>query len=176
MASLPFLALRGVNIFADGLNTGIINTGAKVPFPAESGDTVTFGGTRGGIEIITTTEPCELTFSTKGIQPDVLAQFASGFGIRRAYTVLGALVDEFSADVNKRAVQCTATVIGRLSADLEKWEGGSIAGTEYTIKSVTKYTLQIGTAEVCRFDLLRGGWLDSAGLQLDIANLIGLNA
>lgn len=175
MASLPFLALRGVNIFADGLNAGITNTGAKVPFPAESGETINFGGVRGGIEIINSVEACELTFSTKGVQPEILAQFAAGFGTRRTYTVLGALVDEFSTDAAKRAIQCTATVIGRLSADIEKWEAGATPGTEYTIKSVTKYTLQIGTTEVCRFDLMRGGWLDAAGVQLDIANLIGLN-
>lgn len=175
MASLPFLALRGVNIFADGLNVGITNTGAKVPMFTETGDTVNFGGVRGGIDIITTMEPCEMTFSTKGVQPEVLGQFAAGFGIRKAYTVLGALVDEYADDVNKRAVQVTATIIGRLSADVEKFEGGALSGTEYTIKSVTKYTLQIGGAEVCRFDLLRGGWLDANGLQIDIANVIGLN-
>ena len=176
MASLPFLALRGVNVFADGLNAGITNTGAKIPFPSESGESVTFGGTRGAIEIITSTEACELTFSTKGVQPEILAQFASGFGTRKTYTVLGALVDEYADTPAKRSVQATATIIGRLSADVEKWEGGALPGSEFTIKSVTKYVLNIGGLEVCRYDLLRGGWLDAAGLQLDIANTIGLNA
>lgn len=175
MASLPFLALRGVNFFADGLNAGITNTGAKVPFPSESGETVNFGGVRGGIEIINTMEACELTLSTKGVQPEILAQFAAGFGIRKTYTVLGALVDEFTDNPAKRTVLVTATVIGRMSADIEKWEAGATPGTEYTIKSVSKYTLQIGGVEVCRFDLLRGGWLDQAGVQLDIATMIGLN-
>lgn len=176
MASLAFLAVRGVNVFADGLNTGITNTGAKLPLMSESGESVTFGGVRGAIEIATSMDAVEASFSTKGVQPAVLAQFAAGFGTRKTYTILGALVDEYADTPAKRAVQFTATLIGRLSADMEKAEGGGLPGTEYTIKSVTKYVLTIGGLEACRFDLMRGGWLDKEGLQIDIANLIGLNA
>jgi P2 family phage contractile tail tube protein len=176
MASLAFLPMRGVNVFCAGLNVGITNTGAKLPMMSESGESFTFGGVRGAIEIATSMDAVELAFSTKGIQPDILAQFAAGFGIRNTYTVLGALVDEYAADASKRSIPVIATIIGRLSAaDVEKYEGGNLAGTEYTIKSVTKYTLKIGSQEVCRFDLQLGGWLDQAGLQADIANTIGLN-
>lgn len=176
MASLPFLAVRGVNIFADSLNVGITNTGAKLPLPAETGESFTPGGARGAIEIMTTMEACELTFSTKGVQPELLRLYAQGFGQRKAYTVLGALVDEYAESATKRAIQMQATIIGRMSAaDIEKYEGGGLPGTEYTIKSVTKYTLQIGGMEVARFDLMLGGWLDSGGLQAEIASLIGLN-
>ncbi|HRI90527.1 MAG TPA: phage major tail tube protein [Accumulibacter sp.] len=175
MASLPFLAVRGMNVFADSLNVGITNTGVKLPLPAETGESFTPGGARGAIEIMTSTEPCELAFSTKGIQPELLQLFAQGFGLRRPYTVLGALVDEYAESSTKRAVQLQATLVGRLSADIEKYEGGGLPGTEYTIKSVTKYTLQIGGIEVARYDLRLGGWLDTGGLQAEIASLIGLN-
>jgi P2 family phage contractile tail tube protein len=176
MASLAFLPIRGVNIFADGLNVGITNTGAKLPMMGETGESLTFGGIRGAIEIMTSMEAIELPFSTKGVQPEILAQFAAGFGVRRTYTVLGALVDEYATDVAKRAIPVEATIIGRLStADVEKYEGANVGGTEYTVKSVTKYTLRIGGIEAARFDLMLGGWLDQGGLQLDIANVIGLN-
>jgi phage tail tube protein FII len=175
MAGLAFLPVRGVNIFAASLNVGIINTGAKLPMMSETGESVTFGGARGAIEIATSMEALELSFSTKGVQPDILAQFAAGFGARSTYTVLGALVDEFAADATKRAIQLEATVIGRLSADVEKLEGGALPGSEYTIKSISKYVLRIGGREACRYDLMLGGWIDGAGLQSEIAQTIGLN-
>jgi phage tail tube protein FII len=175
MASLAFMPVRGVNIFAAGLNLGIMNTGAKIPLPAESGDSVTFGGVRGAIEIMNSMEAIELMFSTKGVQEGLIAQFAAGFGIRQTYTVLGALIDELADNPAQRTTQLEATVIGRLSADIEKFEGGTLSGSEYTIKSVSKYVLRIGGAVVARYDLMLGGWLDQAGLQTQIAQTIGLN-
>ena len=175
MASLAFLPVRGVNVFADSLNVGINNTGAKLPLMTESGESVNFGGVRGSIEIATSMDALELSWSTKGVQPDILAQFAAGFGQRRTYTVLGALVDEYAATTTNRVIQLEATVIGRLSADVEKFEGGGLPGSEFTVKSISKYVLRVGGREVARFDLQLGGWLDQGGLQTEIAQSIGLN-
>jgi P2 family phage contractile tail tube protein len=176
MASLPFLAVRGSNIFADGLNVGLPYTGGKLPMLSKSGESVTFGGTNGAIEIMTSAEALELQFSTKGVQPELLKQFGVGFGQRRTYTILGALVDEYAADTSGRVIQVDATVIGLMgSADVEKFEGGGLPGTEYAIKSVTKYVLRVGGDEVARFDLMLGGWLDLGGQAIEIATTIGLN-
>lgn len=176
MAGLPFLAVRGVNIFADSLNVGILNTGAKLPMLSETGEQVNFGGARGAVEIMTGMEAIELSFSTKGVQPEILAQWAQAFGQRRTFTVLGALVDELAPTADSRVIQLEATAIGRLSAaDAEKMEGGALPGTEYTIKSITKYVLRIRGQTVARYDLMLGGWLDAGGLQTEIAQSIGLN-
>jgi hypothetical protein len=72
--------------------------------------------------------------------------------------------------------QVEATVIGMMaSADMEKFEGGGFPGTEYAIKSVTKYVLRIAGDEIARFDILQGGWLDAGGQQAQIASITGLN-
>lgn len=177
MAQLAFLPLRAVNIFADGLNVGQPLTGAKVPLPAETGESVTFAGSRGAIEIMNTMEAIELTFSTKGLQPELIRQFAIGFGQRRTYTLLGALVDEMAVSPGDRTRLIEATVIGRMSsADMEKFEGGGLPGTEYAIKSITSYVLRSAGQELARYDLMLGGWLDAGGIQAQIAQTIGLTA
>jgi phage tail tube protein FII len=175
MAGLKFLPVRGCNVFADGINVGIINTGAKLPLLSETGESITFGGSRGAVEIMTSADACEVMFSMKGIAPDIMAQWGAGFGVRKTYTVLAALVDEYSLDASKRVVQLQATAIGRLSSvDTEKFEGGALPGTEVGIKSITKYLLRIGGQEVARYDLALGGWLDTGGVQTEIAAAIGL--
>lgn len=176
MASLRFLPVRGSNIFADGLNVGLPYKSGQLPMNTESGDDINFGGVRGAIAIMNSMDAVELKFTCEGIQPELLKQFGAGSGIRRTYTLLGALVDELADDVNKRAIPVQATCIGRLSAEMGAFEGGAVGSTEYTVKSITKYTLQIGGEEICRFDLVLGGWLDAGGQQIDIAQTIGLNA
>jgi phage tail tube protein FII len=176
MASQPLLICRGFNVFADGLNVGLPLTTMKIPIPPESGDSVTFGGTRGAIEIPTSMDAPEATFATKGIQPDLIRQYAPAFGQRRTYTLLGALVDEFSDDLTKRPIPVVCTAIGRLSPEMDDKEGGAMGGTSYTIKSIVKLTCVMGGTEVFRYDLKLGGWLDTQGMMTDIASLIGLNA
>jgi P2 family phage contractile tail tube protein len=176
MAQLAFLPVRGSNIFCDGLNVGLPYTGGKLPMLSKTGESFTPGGANGAIEIMTSAEALELQFSTKGLQPDLLKQFGLGFGQRRTYTLMGALVDEYAAEATGRVKQVDATVIGLMaSADVDKFEGGSLPGTEYAIKSVTKYVLRIGGEETCRFDLMLGGWLDLGGQAAEIAAAIGLN-
>ena len=176
MAQLPFLPLRGGNLFADGLNVGLPLTGAKAPMLSKTGEDVTFAGSNGAVMINTSAEALELQFSTKGYQPELIKQFGVGFGRRRTYTYLGALVDEYAADAAGRVKQLDATVIGIMSqAEMEKGEGGTLPGTEYAIKSITKYILRIGSDEVARFDLMLGGWLDFDGQAVEIAQTIGLN-
>ncbi len=176
MASLPYLPVRGVNFFPDGLNLGLPMRSGMLPMMSETGDDISFAGIRGAVNIMTTAEALEMKVTADGIQPDILAQFAGPTGTRRTYTILAALVDELSDDTAKRSIPVQATAIGRLSAEVQALEGGSIGSTEYTVKSITKYTLSIGGREICRFDLRMGGWLDADGLQLDVAQTIGLNA
>lgn len=177
MAGQALLLIRGFNVFADGINVGLPLVSAKIPIPNETGESVTFGGVRGAIEISTSMEAPELTFVTKGLQPDLKRQYAAAFGRRRTYTVLGALVDEMDDVANRRAIPLICTIIGRLGgADIDQMEGGGMPGTNYTVKSVLKQTTVIAGSEIHRYDLRLGGWLDQDGLQLDIANTIGLNA
>jgi len=176
MASLAFLPIRGSNIFADGLNVGLPYSGGKVPMLSKTGESVTFGGSNGAIEIMTSAEAPELQFSTKGLQPELIRQFSIGYGRRRTYTFLGALVDEYAADASGRVKQIDATVIGMMaSVDVEKADGGALVGTEYAVKSITKYVLRIGGVEAARFDLMLGGWRDFDGQAAEIAQTIGLN-
>ena len=175
MASLPFLPVRGFNVFADGLNVGLPITAAQIPFPPESGEDVNFGGVVGAFAVMTSTDAIEVPFNTKGIQPDLLAQFMAGAGVRKTYTVMAALIDELASGATKQPIPVVATIIGRLSPAIDKLEGGALTGTEYTIKSVLKYSCTIGGREVARYDLQLGGWLDQAGVQASIAAAIGFN-
>lgn len=176
MSQLPFLAVRGSNIFCDGLNVGLPYIGGKLPMLSKTGESITPGGANGAIEIMTSAEAIELTFSTKGVQPDLLKQFGLGFGQRRTYTLLGALVDEYAGDAAGRVKQVDASVIGMLAtADVEKFDGGALPGTEYAIKSITRYHLRIGGEVAAHFDIMLGGWQDPGGQAAEIAAAIGLN-
>jgi len=174
VANLNLLLIRGRNIIAEGQNLGNVLESAKLPLNQDAYEDFAPAGANGSIDIAVSSDALELTFKTKGVQPELLAQCNRGFGRRGKYTLLGALVDEYANDPGGRAIQVQATVLGRLNAELDEDEAKQVAGTQYSVKSISKYTLRIGGLEICRFDLLRGGWLDREGQRLEIAQMIGL--
>jgi phage tail tube protein FII len=177
MAGLRFLNVRGGNIFAADINVGLPLSSWRLPMLAESMDSFAPAGVRGSIDLPTGADAPELMFNTKGIQPDLIRQFAIGFGQRRTYTLLGALVDELAENEAQRAIPVEATVIGRISSiDFDEYEGQSLAGSQYIVKSIPRLQIKIGGTVCARFDLQNGGWLDEGGLQISIAQTIGLNA
>lgn len=167
------LLSRGRNIIADGVNLGRVLESAKLPMNQDAYEDFAPAVANGTIDIAVSSDALELTFKTKGVQEQLLAQCNSAFGVRKKYTLLGALVDEYAENTDNRAVQVQATVLGRLNAELDEDEAKQVAGTQYSVKSILKYTLRIGGLEICRFDLLRGGWLDKAGQRVEIAQMIG---
>lgn len=181
MARIPFLVLRGANLLAEDANGQTINTHltlakTKLPVQREKYDEFSPAAGNGSIEVATTREPCTLGFDTKGMQPEVLTLFRTPFGTRRKFTVLGALVNEYATSASEREVQVVATLYGRLNAETDDMEGGSLTGTQYEIKSISSYLLTIGTAEIARFNIELGGWVDSEGQAQRIANMIGISS
>lgn len=181
MARIPFLVLRAANLLAEDdngqtLNTHLVLGKTKLPVQREKYDEFSPAASNGSIEVATTREPCTLGFNLKGIQPEALGLFRTPFGNRRKFTVLGALVNEYATSAAEREVQVVATMYGRLNAEVDDHEGGSLAGTEYEIKSISSYLLTIGTAEIARFNIELGGWVDSGGQSARIANMIGLTS
>ncbi len=174
MASTPLLMVRGSNIFAEGVNLGLALESYKAPMNQDAYDAFSPAVANGSIDIAISAEALELTFKTKGVQPELLAQCNRGFGRRGKYTLLGALVDEYANEAGGRAIQVEATVIGRLNAELDETEAKTVSGTQYSVKSIAKYTLRIGGQEICRFDIKLGGWLDKEGQRSEIAQMIGL--
>jgi phage tail tube protein FII len=175
MPAIPLLLVRGINIFAEGVNTGLALESAKLPMQQDGAETFAPAAANGSIEIAVSSEALELSFKTKGVQPELLAQTNRGFGRRGKYTLYGALVDEYANDPGSRVTQVEATVLGRLNAELDEHQANALAGTGYTVKSILKYSLRIGGIEICRFDLRLGGWLDREGQRVEIAQAIGLS-
>jgi len=181
MAPLPFLVLRASNLLAEGdggntLNTHLSLGKTKLPMLKEKYDEFSPAASNGSIEVATTREPCASGFNLKGMQPDVLELFRTPFGTRRKFTILGALVNEYATSAADREIQVVATMWGRLNAETDDHEGGSLLGTEYEIKSISSYLLTIGTKEIARFNIELGGWVDSGGQAARIANMVGITA
>ncbi len=172
MATLPFLPFRGQNMLVDGQNLGRVLESAKVPVNQDAYDDFSPATANGTIAVAVSSDALELGFKTKGVQPELLGMCNDAFGVRRKITLLGALVNEYAETTDNRAIQVQATVWGRLNAEVGDAETKTVTATEYTVKSILKYTLRIGGKEICRFDLLRGGWLDKHGQRVEIAQMI----
>lgn len=174
MPAIPLLLVRGQNVFAEGINLGLTLESAKLPVNQDAYADFAPAVANGQIDVAVSAEKIELTFKTKGVQPELLAQTQRGFGRRGKYTLFGALVDEYANDAGGRVTQVEATVLGRLNAELDESEATSLTGTAYSVKSILKYTLRVGGNEIARFDLRLGGWLDAEGQRVEIAQTIGL--
>ncbi|PZU93130.1 MAG: hypothetical protein DI527_07745 [Chelatococcus sp.] len=180
MTKIAFLPVRGMNWYVDDANGNALNLhlateSSKLPALAESYETFVPAASNGAIEIALNREACEASLTLKGLQPEVLQLFSTPFGVRRKFTGFGVLVNEYATSAEGRELQVTATLYGRLGAEIDEHNGTSLTGTSYTIKSVTKYLLTIGTAEIARFNIELGGWMDPEGQQQRIANMLGLS-
>ncbi len=173
MAALSFLVLHGVNALIDDSSTHLVLDMAKLITPTEKLDEFTPAGGNGAIEVALTREPCVIGFDTKGLQPDLITKMGRGFGLRNKLTIFGALVDEYA---NTGAViPVVATAYGRVSEGVvDDGSSKEAVGTKYQFKSISKYTLQIGNQEVCRFNIELGGWVDMDGQQTSIAQTLGI--
>lgn len=180
MAKLALLNVRGMNWYAEdaagtALNMHLATESSKLPGMKEAFDTFVPAATNGAIEIPLNREAVEAELKLKGMQPELLKLFSTPFGVRRKFTGLGVLVDEYATSAEGREKQVTATIYGRLGAEPDEHNGTSLLGTSYSIKSVTKYVLVIGTEEIARFNIELGGWMDQDGQQARIATMLGLN-
>lgn len=181
MAPLPFLVLRASNLLAEDasgqtLNTHLSLAMTKLPVQREKYDEFSPAASNGSIEVATSREPCAAGFNTKGMQPEAMALFRTPFGVRRKFTILGALVNEYATSAADREIQVVATMYGRLNFETDDREGGSLMGTQYEIKSISSYLLTIGTAEIARFNIELGGWTDGEGQSTRIANMVGITS
>lgn len=173
MNPLSFLVLRGANAYIDDDSTHLALEHAKLPGMTETYEGFTPAGGNGAIEVALTREACEIGITTKGMQPEILRKFAGAFGRRRKVTIYGALVDEY-ADT-RAPIQVIGTAYGRIGqADVGDLKSSELSGTEYLVKSISKYTLSIGNQEIARFNIQLGGWVDMEGQQVEIARMIGI--
>lgn len=180
MTKVAFLPIRGMNWYAEDasgapLNLHLATESSKLPAMSENFDSFAPAASNGAIDIALNREACEASLKLKGIQPEVLKLFSTPFGVRRKFTGYGVLANEYAASAAERLLQVTATIYGRIGAEIEEHNGTSLTGTDYTIKSVSKYQLTIGNEEIARFNIELGGWLDQEGQQAQIANMLGLN-
>ncbi len=180
MTKLSLLNVRGMNWYAEDeagspLNTHLVTESSKLPTMSEATESFVPAATNGAIEIPLNREALEISLVTKGLQPQLLRQFSTPFGTRRKYTGYGALVNEYASVESERLIQVVATAYGRLGAEPDEHNGTALMGTSYTIKSISKYVLTIGNAEIARFNIELGGWVDIEGQQVQIAQMLGLN-
>jgi phage tail tube protein FII len=180
MAKIDFLILRGANLYAEddageALNVHLTLDEVKLPGMKENFETFAPAASNGSIELTTNREPCEATFKLRGLAPGIMNLFNTPYGVRRKFTIFGALVNEYAVSAAERETQVTATLYGRLNADPSAYKSDAVGGVEYMIKSISKYSLVIGPNEVARFNIQLGGWIDAGGQQVRIANMLGLN-
>ncbi|MGO4735989.1 phage major tail tube protein [Bosea sp. 2KB_26] len=180
MSKLSLLVVRGMNWYVEDaagtpLNTHLATESSKLPNMSENMESFVPAASNGAIEIPLNREAVEIALKTKGLQPELLKLFSTPFGIRRKFTGFGALVNEYASVESERLIQVTATAYGRLGAEIDEHNGSSVMGTNYAIKSISKYVLTIGTSEIARFNIELGGWTDQEGQQSAIATMIGLN-
>lgn len=180
MTKLSLLNVRGMNWYVEDaagtpLNTHLATESSKLPAMSESFETFVPAASNGAIEIPLNREALEIGLVTKGLQPELLALFSTPFGVRRKFTGFGVLVNEYASVESERLVQVVATAYARLGAEPDEHNGTALMGTNYSIKSISKYVLTIGNAEIARFNIELGGWVDKEGQQVQIAQMLGLN-
>ena len=173
--------LRGGNLYAENaageaLNTHLALEEFTLPKLSEKYEDFAPAANNGAIEVAMNREAVSAKFKLRGLQPSVLPLFLTPFGARRKFTYFGVLVNEYSTNAAERLMQVTATLYGRLTAEPEAGKGGDFTGVDYEIKSVSKYTLVMGTTEVARFNIELGGWVDADGQAQTIANMLGIAA
>lgn len=180
MTKLSLLNVRGMNWYTEDaagapLNTHLVTESSKLPNMSENMETFTPAATNGAIAIPLNREELEIGIVTKGLQPQLLRQFSAPYGTRRKYTGFGALVNEYGSIESERIIPVVATAYGRLGAEPDEHNGTSLMGTNYSIKSISKYVLTIGNMEICRFNIELGGWVDYEGMQAQLAAALGIN-
>lgn len=179
--ALEFLVLRGVNLYAEGdsgiaLNTHLSLQEIKlISALSEEGEDFTPAASNGAINVSTNRAAIEVPYTLAGIQPKVMGLFVTPLGQRRKFTVYGVLVNEYAETAAEREQQVIATMYGRLNADTASHSGSGLTGVEYTIRSVSKYVLQIGNEEILRFNIEQGGWIDKAGQRTRMNQMLGIN-
>jgi hypothetical protein len=177
MAAIPLLLVQGRNCYIEyagnpALNCHLALGKAKLPVNKESYEDFQPGAVNGSIEMATGAEACMLGFDLKGVQPDVLPLTQLPRGDRLKITVYAALVNEYAEIAADREVQVVATAYGRLNAELGELEANM--GTDYELRSISKYSLVIRTNEVCRWNVQQGGWQDVGGQRARINQMIGV--
>ncbi len=177
MAAIPLLLVQGRNAYIEYGNNAALNTHlslgkVKLPVNKESYEDFQPGATNGSIEMATGAEACMLGFDLKGMQPEVLALTQLPRGDRLKITIFGALVNEYAESAEDREIQVTATAYGRLNAELGELEANM--GTDYELRSISKYSLVIKTNEICRFNIQQGGWQSIGGQRARINQMIGV--
>lgn len=176
MPAISLLLCQGRNAYIEyagnsALNTHLALDTLKLPVNKETYEEFAPGAGNGTIEIATGAEACVIAMTLKGIQPDVLPLTQLPRGDRLKMTVFGALVNEYAETAEDREIQVTATAYGRLNAEM-----GEMAvnmGTDYELRSISKYGLVIRTTEVCRFNVQLGGWQSVGGQRSRINQMIG---
>lgn len=177
MASLPLLLVQGRNCHIQyagdtSLNCQLALGKVKLPVAKETYEDFQPGATNGSMEIATGAEACVLGFDLKGLSPEVMALTQIPRGDRIKITVFAALVNEYAETGGNREIPVTATAYGRINAEMGELEPNM--GTDYEVKSISKYSLIIGNREICRWNVQLGGWQAIGGQTTRINQMIGV--
>lgn len=177
MAAMPLLLCQGRNAYIEYGNNTALNTHlalgkVKLPVNKESYEDFQPGATNGSIELATGAEACMIGFDLKGMQPEALALTQLPRGDRLKVTIFAALVNEYAESAEDREIQVTATAYGRLNAEMGELEANM--GTDYELRSISKYSLVIRTNEICRWNVQQGGWQSVGGQRARINQMIGV--
>jgi hypothetical protein len=107
------------------------------------------GGSRVAIEVAVGIEKLTASFKTKGIDPDLYAQFGGNSRRENTYTAYGVLRDKRTGNLS----QLKAILRGRLGQiEPDAMKRGELSGHGYAINEVMHYELHIGGAEVMYWD------------------------
>lgn len=177
MAAIPLLLVQGRNCYVEYANNPALNCHlalgkVKLPVNKESYEDFQPGAVNGSIEMATGAESCMLGFDLKGVQPEVLALTQLPRGDRLKITIYGALVNEYAESADGREIQVVATAYGRLNGEMGELEANM--GTDYELRSVSKYGLVIATKDICRWNVQQGGWQDVGGQRARLNQMLGI--
>jgi hypothetical protein len=178
MTTIPLLLIQGHNAYVEyqadqSRNCHLALGKAKLPVNKETYDDVQLAGVNGSMEMRTGAEACMLGFDLKGMQPDILPLTQLPMGERLKVTIFGVLVNEYAEGAAEREIQVTATAYGRLNAEIGEFTTGPM-GTDFELRSISKYNLVVRTEEMCRWNVKLGGWQSIGGQRTRFNQMLGI--
>lgn len=154
MPSTPVLSMEAANLFcgkgaSTSASTHLVLTQVKLPsFDINYVDHRP-GGAPVGVEIDTICNHLECTFVTLGLQPGILSMLRSLSFDDHYFEFYGVLRDQIEGSL----WQAVARMTGQLArADPTPFDKGDVLHTQYSIRGMTHYELNVAGQEVYFWD------------------------
>jgi P2 family phage contractile tail tube protein len=167
---MPLIIQEAVNLFAGDNppnNSKHLNLESiKLPELEELTQNFHSGGSVGQIEVGGMgLKALELTFKTKGWDPQTMSQFGLGSKNMNPYTIYGVARDKNG----NAAIEVKAIVRGRMTRVMnDEVKRGDLMGQDFAIKEVLHYELYFAKVEKYYYDWLTTAWrVDGASQNAD---------